>query len=78
MSVIEETRTLHKDLIALELREISARLNAHEKRMAAPFDLNDQWASDRHDQLMRAIAHLADTRGLYKRITRIEARERAS
>jgi hypothetical protein len=78
MSVIEETARLHKDLIVLELRELSARLDAHEKRAATPFDPNDRWASERHDQLMKAIARLADMSDLWERITRIEARERAN
>jgi len=75
---MEETRKLHKDLVALELRELSARLDAHKKRIAAPFDPNDRWASERHDQLMQAIGRLADLYELRERITRIEARERAS
>jgi hypothetical protein len=78
MSVSEETRKLRDDLRSLELREVSARLDQIEKAMVWPSDAADSSASERHSQLMRAIFDLTDLDGLDERITRIEARERAT
>jgi hypothetical protein len=78
MTTVEETRKLRNDLLALELRDLSARVDALQKQMSAPFDLLDIAASERHDQFMRAISRLANLDGLRERITRIEARERSS
>jgi ribosomal protein S12 len=78
MSVAEEIRKLRKDLQALKLRELSACIDALENRMVTAFDPVDHSARERHDQVMNAIARLADLDGIWERITRIEARERAS
>ena len=78
MSVAEQTRRLSKDLLALELRELSARIDALEWRMANPIGKADDPATKRHAQLMQALAKLADLHGLRERVIRIEARERAS
>jgi outer membrane murein-binding lipoprotein Lpp len=84
-SVIEDTRKLLQDFLAPELRELSARVNALEERMdaqfkemGARFDGAERLASERHTQTMQAITRLADVYELRERITRIEARERAS
>jgi outer membrane murein-binding lipoprotein Lpp len=78
MSVIEDTRRLLQDFLAPELRELSARVDALEERMTARFDAADRLASERHAQTMQAIGRLADVYELRERVTRIEARERAS
>ena len=92
MSVIEDTRKLLQDFLAPELRELSARIDTLEARMDARFsgvegrfssldarfDSAERLASERHAQTMLAIGRLADVYELRERITRIEARERAS
>ena len=78
MSVIEDTRKLLQDFLAPELRELTARVDALEARMDARFDAAERLASERHSQTMQAIGRLADVYELRERITRIEARERAS
>ncbi|MGA2250741.1 hypothetical protein [Terracidiphilus sp.] len=76
MSVIEDTRRLLQDFLAPELRELTARVDALEKRMDERFDSSERLASERHTQVMQAIARLADVYELRERISRIEARER--
>ena len=85
MSVIEDTRKLLQDFLAPELRELTARMDALEERFEARFkgidtrfDAAERLASERHTQLMQAIARLADVYELRERIARIEARERPS
>ena len=78
MSVIEDTRKLLQDFLAPELRELSARVEALEKRMDARFESAERLSSERHSQTMQAISRLADVYELRERITRIESRERAS
>lgn len=92
MSVIEDTRKLLQDFLAPELRELSARIDTLEAKMDARFsgvegrfssldarfDSAERLASERHAQTMLAIVRLADVYELRERITRIEARERAS
>jgi hypothetical protein len=78
MSVIEDTRKLLQDFLAPELRELSARVDALEARMDARFDSAERLASERHAQTMLAIGRLADVYELRERVTRIEAREKAS
>ena len=79
MSVIEDTRKLLQDFLAPELRELSGRVEALEKRMGEKFDAAERLSSERHGQVMQAIARLADVYELRERISRIEAaREKAS
>jgi len=88
MSVIEDTRRLLQDFLAPELRELTARVDALEKRfdqridslekhMYERFEAVERTASERHTQVMQAIARLADVYELRERISKIEARERA-
>jgi tetrahydromethanopterin S-methyltransferase subunit G len=88
MSVIEDTRKLLQDFLAPELKELSVRLDAIEKRIDERFAALDQRidaesksaeriAAERHSQLMQAITRLADYYELRERISRIEARETA-
>jgi hypothetical protein len=60
------------------LRELSGRVDALETRMDARFDSAERLASERHAQTMLAIGRLADVYELRQRVTRIEARERAT
>jgi hypothetical protein len=85
MGVIEDTRQLMQDFLAPELRELSARVDAvekgmiaFEKRVDARFNAAETLAAERHGQVMQAIAQLGDIYELRERVTRIEARERAS
>jgi glucan phosphorylase len=78
MSVTEETRRLRQTLFKLELIELSARVDAIERRIAILFGAAHHPASKRHDEIMEAIARIADFDGLRKRIARIEAREGVS
>ena len=78
MGAIEDTRKLLQDFLAPELGEIAARVDALESRMDARFDSAERLASERHSQTMDAIGRLADVYEFGARITRIEARERAS
>jgi hypothetical protein len=77
MSLTAETRRLTTNLLALELRELSARIDALEWRMVNPIVKADDPATKRHAEVMQAIAKLADLDGLRERVIRIEARERA-
>ena len=55
MSVIEDTRKLLQDFLAPELSELSARVDALEKRVDDRFDAAERLASERHSQTMQAI-----------------------
>jgi len=78
MSVIEDTRKLLQDFLARELRELSGWIDALEEKIEARFDSVERLASERHAQTMLAIGRLADIYELRERVTRIEARERAT
>lgn len=58
--------------------QVDTRFETFEKRIDARFDASDRLASERHAQSMQAITRLADVYELRERISRIEARERAS
>ena len=55
MSVIDDTRKVMQDFLAPELRAISTRLDALEKR----FEDSDRRAERRHDEVLSAIARMA-------------------
>ena len=59
-------------------KRMEARFDDSEKRTEARFDSAERLASERHAQTMLAIGRLADVYELRERMTRIEARERAS
>lgn len=79
-----ELRELSARVDALEERmnawfdAVNGRFDALEKAMDARFDAAERLATERHTQTMQAIGRLADVYELRERITRIEARERAS
>jgi len=78
MSVIEDTRKVMQDFLAPELRAISARLDALEKRYDSldhKVDDVDRRAEKRHDQIMAAIAGLADYTSIRERVARLESRD---
>ncbi len=71
MSVIEDTRKAMQDFLAPELRAISTRLDALEKR----FEDSDRRAERRHDEVLSAIARVSEVTSLRERVTRLESRE---
>jgi outer membrane murein-binding lipoprotein Lpp len=83
-----ELRELTAHIDALEQRmdarfdaleqKTDARFDALQQRTDARFDASERLASERHAQTMQAITRLADVYELRERITRIEAREKAS
>jgi hypothetical protein len=78
MNIPAEIRRLRSDLLFLELREISALIDALELRVVTPAETADDPAAERHFQVLQAISRLADLDGFSKRIARIEAREQAT
>jgi hypothetical protein len=74
MSVIEDTRKGMQDFLAPELRAISTRLDALEKR----FEDNDRRAERRHDEVLSAIARMSDISSIRERLARLEASDRPS
>jgi hypothetical protein len=71
MSVIDDTRKAMQDFLAPELRAISTRLDALEKR----FEDSDRRAERRHDEVLSAIARVSEVTSLRERVTRLESRE---
>jgi SMC interacting uncharacterized protein involved in chromosome segregation len=70
MGAIEDTRKVLQDFLAPELRAISTRLDALEKR----FDDSDRRAERRHDEVMVAIRQVMDLNSIQQRLTRLEAK----
>jgi tetrahydromethanopterin S-methyltransferase subunit G len=73
MSVIEDSRKVLQDFIAPELRAISARLDALEKKT----DDNERRAEKRHDDVMGAIRQVIDYNSIQQRLARLESKEGA-
>ncbi|HUA97157.1 MAG TPA: hypothetical protein VMA34_02395 [Terracidiphilus sp.] len=62
MGVVDDVRRVMQDFLAPELREITARLDALEKK------------TDRqHDETMAAIRQVADYTMVIQRLTKLEA-----
>jgi hypothetical protein len=74
MSVIDDTRKVMQDFLAPELRAITTRLDALEKR----FEDSDRRAERRHDEVLSAIARMSDISSIRERLARLEASERPS
>ena len=72
MSVIEDTRKVMQDFLAPELRAISTRLDALEKR----YEDSDRRAERRHDEVLSAIARMSDITSIRERLARLEASDR--
>jgi hypothetical protein len=72
MSVIDDTRKVMQDFLAPELRAISVRLDALERR----FEDSDRRAERRHDEVLAAIAKISDITELRERLARLEAKDR--
>ena len=72
MSVIDDTRKVMQDFLAPELRAISTRLDALEKR----FEDSDRRAERRHDEVLSAIARMSDISSIRERLARLEASDR--
>jgi len=75
MGAIDDSRKVLQDLLAPELREIKARLDALEKRMDERFDSAEQLAVQRHDMVMQAINSLANYNEVRERLARLESKE---
>jgi hypothetical protein len=73
MSVLEDSRKVLQDFIAPELRAISARLEALEKK----FDKNERRAEKRHDDVMASIRQVIDWSSVQQRLARLESKEGA-
>jgi hypothetical protein len=71
MSVIEDSRKVLQDFIAPELRAISARLDALEKK----YDENERRAEKRHDDVMASIRQVIDWSSVQQRLARLESKE---
>jgi hypothetical protein len=72
MSVIDDTRKVMQDFLAPELRAISTRLDALEKR----YEDSDRRAERRHDEVLSAIARMSDITSIRERLARLEASDR--
>ncbi len=80
MGAIEDTRKVLQDFLAPELREISARLAALEKRydsLDQKIDSVERRAEKRHDEVMSAIRQVIDFNSIQQRLARLESREGA-
>jgi hypothetical protein len=73
MSVIEDSRKVLQDFIAPELRAISARLDALEKRL----DDGERRAEKRHDEVMTSIRQVIDWSSVQQRLARLESKDSA-
>ena len=71
MSVIEDSRKVLQDFIAPELRAITTRLDALEKKV----DENERRAEKRHDEVMSAIRQVIDWSSIQQRLARLESKE---
>lgn len=71
MSVVEDSRKILQDFLAPELRAISARLDALEKKV----DDNERRAEKRHDEVMSSIRQVIDYNSIQQRLAKLESRE---
>ena len=74
MSAIDDARKVMQDFLAPELRAISTRLDALEKR----FEDSDRRPERRHDEVLSAIARMSDISSIRERLARLEATDRPS
>ena len=72
MSVIEDTRKVMQDFLAPELRAISVRLDALERR----FEDSDRRAEKRHDEVLSRIDRVSEISDIRERLARLEAADR--
>ena len=78
MSVIEDSRKVLRDFIAPELRAITARLDALEKRfdgLEIQVDAVDKRAEKRHEEVMSAIRQVVDFNSIQQRLARLESQQ---
>lgn len=71
MSVVEDSRKVLQDFIAPELRAVSARLDALEKKL----DESERRAERRHDDVMASIRQVIDWSSVQQRLARLESKE---
>ena len=73
MGAIEDTRKVLQDFLAPEIRSITARLDALEKKV----DDNERRAERRHDEVMVAIRQIIDWNSIQQRLAKLESKELA-
>ncbi len=71
MGAIEDTRKVLQDFLAPELRSITARLDALEKKM----DDSDRRSERRHDEVMVAIRQGIDWNSVQLHLAKLESKE---
>jgi tetrahydromethanopterin S-methyltransferase subunit G len=71
MGAIEDTRKVLQDFLAPELRSITARLDALEKKT----DDNERRADRRHDEVLSAIRQVIDWNSVQQRLAKLESKE---
>ena len=71
MGAIEDPRKVLQDFLAPELRSITARLDALEKKT----DDNERHADRRHDEVMGAIRQVIDWNSVQQRPAKLESKE---
>jgi len=71
MSMIEDVRNVLQDFLAPELRAISARLDALEKKV----DANEARAENRHSEVIAGLRQITDYTTVLERLSRLEAKQ---
>jgi hypothetical protein len=66
MGAVDETRKLIQDFLAPELRTLTARVDALEKKI-------EHRADERHREVMLAITNLANYQSVLERVARLES-----
>jgi hypothetical protein len=73
MGAIEDTRKVLEDFLAPEIRSITSRFDALEKKV----DDNERRAEKRHDEVMSAIRQVIDWSSIPQRLAKLESKELA-
>jgi tetrahydromethanopterin S-methyltransferase subunit G len=73
MGAIEDTRKVLQDFLAPEIRSITSRLDALEKKV----DESERRAEKRHDEVMSAIRQVIDWSSIQQRLAKLESKELA-
>ena len=71
MSMIEDVRNVLQDFLAPELRAISARLDALEKKV----DANEARAENRHSEVIAGLRQITDYTTVLERLSSLEAKQ---
>jgi len=73
MGAIEDTRKVLQDFLTPEIRSITSRLDALEKKV----DDNERRAEKRHAEVMSAIRQVIDWSSIQQRLAKLESKELA-